>query len=165
MPERQRIYIADATGVGFEGKSSLPDGRSVSVIVSVQVQTADGDTYETDVQARQVRQELLSLDLDDVSLSRQAREPDNSKGDAIAVGTLIVTMANSAVLVAVCQVIRAWVTRSQGRRATIRYGKEPGQSLEITGVSSEQQQQLINAFLRVMQRDLGELEEGSTFEK
>jgi hypothetical protein len=126
------------------------------VIVSVQVQTADSDAYETDVQARHLRQELLSLDLDDVTLGREAPAPSSGKGEAIAVGTIIMTMANSAVLVAACQVIRAWVTRGQGRHAIIRYGKGQGQSLEISGATTAQHQKLIDAFLSTMRRDLEE---------
>lgn len=124
------------------------------MIISVHMDTAGHDAYEADVQARLLRRELLSLELDDVTLDRRAGEEEGSKGGAIAAETLIMTMANSAVLVAACQVIRAWVTRANGRSATIRYGRGQGQSLKITGSNAVQQQQLIDAFVAAMHRDL-----------
>jgi hypothetical protein len=119
------------------------------VIVAVQLQSADDDAVNLDLQAHRLREELLLLDLDDVTLGRGTSEPDGAKGDAIAVGTLIMTMSNSAVLVGACQVIRSWVTRGQGRRATIRYGKD--QTLEVTNLTAAQQQDLIDAFLKTVQ--------------
>jgi hypothetical protein len=126
------------------------------VILSVQMATADSDEYDGDTQARLLRNELLSLDLDDVTLDRPAVHEQGSKGGAITTDTLIMTTANSAVLVAACQVIRSWVTRANGRSATLRYGGRRGQSLKITGSSAAQHQELIDAFVAAVRHDLEE---------
>ena len=112
----------------------------------------NGDADELDRLTHQLREELLLLDLENVTLGRDVREPDGTKGDAIAIGTLIMTLGNSAVLVAACQVVRAWVTRGKARHATIKYGKN--RTLDITGATAAQQQKLIDAFLGTMQHDL-----------
>jgi hypothetical protein len=123
----------------------------VLVIIAVELHAAADDADQLDLQTRQLREELLLLDLDNVTLGRDAHEPDRAKGNAIAVGTLIMTLGNSAVLVAVCQVVRSWVTRGQARRAVIRYGKN--RTLDITGMTTAQQQKLIEAFIEAMHRD------------
>lgn len=122
--------------------------------MSVHLQSDRSDAYELDALTRQLRRELLSLDLDNVTLDREVEIPKDAKGEAIAIGTLVMTLANSAVLVAACQVIRAWVSRGQGRGATIRFGKESGQTLEIQGASKAQNQQIIDAFLMTMRLEV-----------
>jgi hypothetical protein len=130
----------------------------VIIAVELELQVVDGDASELDLQARQLREELLLLDLDNVALGRGVREPEGAKGDSIAVGTLIMTLANSAVLAAACQVIRAWVIRGQARHATISYGEN--RTLDITGATTAQQQELIDAFLATMKRDIESTYEG-----
>lgn len=127
------------------------------MIIAVELQAVNDDADGLDLQARQLREELLLLDLDRVTLGRGVREPEGAKGDAIAIGTLIMTLGNSAVLAAACQVIRAWVSRGQTRHATISYGKN--RTLEITGATTAQQQELIEAFLAAMQHDIESADE------
>ena len=127
------------------------------MIIAVELQVVNGDADELDRLTHQLREELLLLDLENVTLGRDVREPDGTKGDAIAIGTLIMTLGNSAVLVAACQVVRAWVTRGQARQATIKYGKN--RTLDITGATTAQQQKLIDAFLGTMQHELESVSE------
>jgi hypothetical protein len=122
------------------------------VIISAELQVVNDDAAELDLQTRQLREELLMLDLDSVTLGRDVSEPDGAKGDPIAIGTLLMTLGNSAVLAAVCQVVRAWVARGKARHATIKYGKD--RTLEITGATTKQQQQLIDAFLATLRHDI-----------
>jgi hypothetical protein len=112
--------------------------------VSIQIKISDSHREETDRLTRQLRQQLLALDVDDVALGRDGQPPAGAKGDAITVGTLVVSLANSAGLAAICQVIRTWVTRDRGRRVIIKDGKR---TLDITGTNPAQQQQIIDAFL------------------
>jgi hypothetical protein len=111
--------------------------------VSVHVH-ADEEPDRFDRLTRLLRQELLGLDVEDVTLARNGQAPPGARGDAISVGTLIVTLANSAGLAGVCQLMRTWVTRDQGRRIVLKNGKR---SLEITGANTAQHQQIIDAFL------------------
>ena len=112
--------------------------------VSVQVGTSDGDAAEADRLARQFRQEVLGLDVETVAVPGAGAAPYGAKGDPASIGTLVVTLANSAVLASLCQLARAWVIRARGRRITI---KDRDRALEIDGASTAQQQQLIDAFL------------------
>jgi hypothetical protein len=120
------------------------------MMVSVHLDTAGGDVLDLDRTARQLRRELLALDLEDISFAR-VEAPAGSRGDAVTVSTLILTLTNSAVLVAACQVLRAWVLRAQGRRVSVRYGDK---RVEITGATGSQQQQVIDAAVRTMLGDL-----------
>jgi hypothetical protein len=104
----------------------------------VDVRTTDGDDEEWDSLARQLRREMLALDVDDVTVARPEDIAAGAKGDPITIGTLIVT-ASSAALTAACQLVRIWTTRDQGRKAIIHVGTR---TLEITGANSTQQQQL-----------------------
>jgi hypothetical protein len=112
--------------------------------VSIRIQASAGNIAEVDRLSRELRRELLRLDVDDVALAPGGKAPADAKGDPVTVGMLIVSLANSAGLVGICQVARGWVNRDQGRRITVKDGKR---TLEITGASSEQQQQVIDAFL------------------
>jgi ATP-dependent Zn protease len=123
------------------------------LIVSVHLRSDESDAHELDALTRQLRRELLSLDLDSVTLDREVEVPESAKGEAVAIGTLVMTLANSAVLVAACQVIRTWINRGEARGATIRFGKKSDRILEIHGASKAQNQQIIDAFLITMQHE------------
>lgn len=112
--------------------------------VSVQIGIVGGNADEIDRLARQFRQELLGLDVEAVAVPSGGTAPSGAKGDPVTIGTLIVTMANSAVLAGICQVARAWVTGARGRHIMIKDGDR---SLEIDGASASQMQQVIDKFL------------------
>lgn len=119
--------------------------------VSVQVSTG-GDAEETDRLARQFRQEALALDLESATLASSPDTPAGAKGDPIVIGTLIITLANSAVLRSLCQLASSWVTRDLRRRIVL---KDKDKTLEITGANVAQHQQLIDAFLARTNRQSG----------
>lgn len=70
--------------------------------ISVQVSINGDDAEETDWRTRQFRQELLALDTDTVTLPQQGAAPPGAKGNLVTTGTLIATLANSAVLASIC---------------------------------------------------------------
>ncbi|MEV0056486.1 hypothetical protein AB0H34_39120 [Saccharopolyspora shandongensis] len=112
--------------------------------VSVQVGVADGDAEELDRLTRRLREDLLQLDVDRVAIPSEP-SPEGSKGTGDLLGTLLVTVANSAVLVSVCQLVRAWVMHNKNRRVVLKDGER---TLELTATSAEQHEQIISAFLR-----------------
>lgn len=112
--------------------------------VSVQVEIDDADAEELDQSTRRMRDELLELDVADVSADRSALTPEGAKGDAVTVGTLVITLT-PMVLGSVCQLLRIWVSREKGRRIVLKDGKK---TLEITGSTTERHQQLIDTFLK-----------------
>ena len=140
MQRRVSVYLS-------RGRRDLErDHTGVDVTaVYVHVEVEGGDPLGLDAAVRQLRQELLRLDIDDAVIPDSAT-PLNSgaKGIPVDGGTLLVGMANSAVLVSVFQLIGNWLGRGEGRRrVTIRDGER---SLEVTAVSRAQAQQIIEAF-------------------
>ncbi|HEY2700500.1 MAG TPA: hypothetical protein VGJ45_33915 [Pseudonocardiaceae bacterium] len=119
--------------------------------VLIEFDEADVDEEEHDLLARLLRMELQALELDDVRLPVTASAPTGTKGGAASTGQLVVSLANSAafgaVLTSLVQVLRAWITRGQGRRVVLKDGER---SLELTGASTDQQQQAVDAFARSM---------------
>jgi Effector Associated Constant Component 1 len=92
-----------------------------------------------------LRDELLKLDLDAVEEAASGPPPRGAKGSAAdAVGTLIVTLSNSAVLVALAGVLRSWVSRGKGRKVTLRLGAD---MIEVSEASAEDQARLIASWM------------------
>ncbi|HEY4457553.1 MAG TPA: hypothetical protein VGN81_24785 [Pseudonocardiaceae bacterium] len=119
--------------------------------VLIEFDEADVDDQGHDLLGRLLRAELQALEVDDVRLPVAATVPAGAKGTAAATGQLIVSLANSAafgaVLTSLVQVLRAWIARGQGRRVILKDGDR---SLELTGASTDQQQQAVDAFARSM---------------
>lgn len=95
---------------------------------------------------QQLRRELLELDVEAVELLRSGKAPSKAKaGDAITWGSLLLTLAASGgVLTTLIQVLQSWLTRHEQRSLTLEID---GDRLEITGVSSKEQERLIEAWL------------------
>lgn len=115
---------------------------------------ADTDARDRDLFARQLRDELLALEVDEVQLAACNRVPRGAKGTAATSGDLLIGLANSAafgaVMTSLVQVLRAWIARGQGRQVTMKDGER---SLELTGASVEAQKQALEAFVRSMHDD------------
>ncbi len=120
-------------------------------VVLIEFRDVDVDAEDHDLHGRLLRRELRALDVVDVRLPVAASVPIGAKGTATSTGQLIVSLANSAafgaVLTSIVQVLRAWITRGQGRRVILKDGER---SLELTGANVDQQQQAVDAFARSM---------------
>lgn len=114
----------------------------------VQLCLIESDLKELEEVSRHIRAEILDLDVHDVEFKR-AEAPDAAKGEGVTIGSLVVTLANSAVLVSIIQVIRSWLARDEGRQAKLSDGER---TLELTGVTSDQQQLIIQAMLTAMEQ-------------
>jgi len=109
---------------------------------------SDPETDEQEMEElnRQLRKELMELDVDAVDQVGSGRAPAGAKGDPVTLGTLLVTLAASGgVLTTVINTVQSWLTRQERHAITVEIG---GDKLTITSVSSEQQQRLINDFIR-----------------
>ena len=119
--------------------------------VLIEFDEADADAGELDLLVRLLRVELRALEVDDVRMPVTGTAPAGAKGTAASTGQLLVSLANSAafgaVLTSLVQVLRAWIARGQGRRVVLKDGDR---SLELTGASTDQQQQAVAAFARAM---------------
>ncbi len=94
----------------------------------------------------QLRQELLEFDVDAVELAHVGEPPPGTRAvDFVALGALVVTLANSKILSAVVGALGAWVGRQPQRSIKLKLG---GDDIELSGVSSDEQRRLAEAWLR-----------------
>ncbi|MEU9332299.1 hypothetical protein AB0D49_03920 [Streptomyces sp. NPDC048290] len=115
------------------------------VKVRVVVGAGDGSDGRELVDAvRQLREMLLRRSVEDVVPEGGGAGPGHSKGGELVVaGTLVVTLVPQ-VITAVVAVVQAWSERAAGRSARLEFGDD---SLEMTGLTARQQQELIDRFL------------------
>ena len=95
-----------------------------------------------------LRQELLALDVEDVTAPRVGEAPPGARAfDVVAVGGLLVTLGRSAGgLLAVVSAIRKWLGRGAGAPRTVRL-EIAGDVLELSGATAADQQRLIELFV------------------
>lgn len=101
----------------------------------------DSDAEELLQLTQRLRGELLELDVDTVALQTEGEAPEGAKGlDLLAMGGLVVQFAlTSGVLKSVVDTTVAWLGRQQARSVKLTLD---GDTLELTGVSSAEQQRL-----------------------
>ena len=104
---------------------------------------ADADAEERDDAARALRRELLELDVDAVQRP-VVPAPDGARaGEAIVLGTLLVTLA-PPVLTSACTVIADWIGRRGDRSVELELD---GDRIALGGVSEEDRRRLIELFI------------------
>lgn len=104
---------------------------------------ADGDTEELLELTELLRGELLELDVDSVEPVSESSGPDQAKGLAVMAGWLVVQLGSVDRLRGLLGAVFAWAARTN-REVEVNYG---GDVLKVSGVSSEQQETIINAWL------------------
>jgi hypothetical protein len=103
------------------------------------------DEDELEQLAHSLRVELLDLDVDAVESAAAGPAPENSRAvEALMLGALIVRVGRSSeALSSLVRTVRGWVGDSE-RRVRIELD---GDVLEVTGVSSEERQRLVDAWI------------------
>jgi len=93
----------------------------------------------------QLREEILELDVENAELGKLKEAPDGTKAvDPVSIGTLVVTLlAAGGIITTLINAIQSWLTRHDRRSITLEIN---GDKLQITGISSEEQQQLIKVW-------------------
>ena len=105
---------------------------------------------ETDVEelaelTTQLREELLELDVETVDLVSVGEKPEKAKAvDPISWGTLLVTLISAGGMNSLINVLQSWLSRHERRSITLKIGDD---ELEVTGISSKEQQRLMEAWL------------------
>lgn len=96
-----------------------------------------------------LRQELLQLDVEDVTALRIGDAPPGAKAvDAVAVGGLLVNLGSHAgSLGAVVSAVRKWLKRTPGVSRTVRL-EIAGEFLELSAASAAEQGRLIDLFVQ-----------------
>jgi hypothetical protein len=104
----------------------------------------DGEAAELDEAARQLRRELLELDVDEVRpVVSDTPTPGTRAVDAAVLGSLAIT-AGREVIGGVVRALMQWIGRRANRSVKITIGED---SIELSDVSAEDQHRLIESFL------------------
>jgi hypothetical protein len=104
-----------------------------------------GPDYDADEHAQlsyRLRAELLDLDVDAVKVAAGGPAPDGAKAaDAFTLGGLVIVLGlRRHVLRAVVDTVAAWLARQQARSVKLTLD---GDTLEVTGLTSMEQSQLM----------------------
>lgn len=120
------------------------------LMLRVEVST-EVDAEELADATRQLREELIELEVDDVNFVHDTDIPDKSKAlPAINWTTLVVTLAASGgVLTTLINALQSWLSRNEQSSISLEI---EGDKLEVTGVSSEEKRRLIKSWLSRHQR-------------
>jgi hypothetical protein len=114
----------------------------------VQLSESGADAERLDTLTGYLRQELVQLDVGDVTALRAGPPPPGARAiDAIAIGGLLITLTRSAQGVRnVVSAIRGWLAQGDGSKRTVRLELD-GDVLELSEVSEKDQTRLIELFV------------------
>jgi hypothetical protein len=106
----------------------------------------DSDAEELAELTQRLRGQLLELDVDAVEPATEGEAPAGAKGiELLAIGGLVVQFAmKSEILRSVVDATSAWLGRQQGRSVKLTLD---GDTLEVTGVSSDEQRRLVDLWV------------------
>jgi hypothetical protein len=110
--------------------------------------TPESDDEELELITRRLRDEILKLDVEDVDLVKAGEIPKGARaGDVVTLGSLLVTLiASGGVLPNLINAVQSWLGRTkQGHSITLEVD---GDKLEVTRISSQTQQQLIDTWIK-----------------
>jgi Effector Associated Constant Component 1 len=114
----------------------------------LKIDEEDADEQRREDLARSLRDELLYLDVDDVRPVRDGEPPPGSRGiDVAQVGALVVSFDGAMHAVAtVVATIKSWLGSAHAERSVeLTVGDK---TLKLSSASKEQQEQLIQEFMR-----------------
>jgi hypothetical protein len=120
--------------------------KSESAELELSVDAGPGaDEDELERLARNLRTELLELDVETVEPAAAGPAPDDARAvEALLLGALVVKVGRSSeALSSLVHTVRGWLGDSD-RRVRIELD---GDVLEVSGVSSEERQRLVDAWI------------------
>jgi hypothetical protein len=119
------------------------EGGELTVELEV---TADTDAEELALLTNRLREELLGLDVDAVYPASGGQAPDSSKGiGLLAAGGLVVRFVlRQDLLHSIIDGVQSWLSRQHARSIKLTLD---GDSLELTGVSSAEQDRLVELWV------------------
>ena len=115
--------------------------------LALQLETLpDTDSEELAALVQRLRAELLDLDVDRVEPLTAGEAPEGAKGvELLALGGLVVQFVLlPGVLTSIVDGVRSWLQRQSARSVKLTLD---GDSLEVTGVSSEEQDRLVELWI------------------
>jgi hypothetical protein len=118
--------------------------RSATLGIQVAV-GPDADAEEVAASTQQLRRELLDLDVEEVQQPAAGQPPPGAKGiELAALGTLVVTLAQTQLLGVVVGAVRSWLAGQQQRSIKLELD---GDVLELSGLSTREQRRLTEEWL------------------
>ena len=125
----------------------MTEERAHGPAATLDVLEDGADDERLDTVTRHLREELGHLDVGEVVPARGGTAPAGSKGfDVVAVGGLLLAVANSTALRAVVMTVRGWLGRSPQPDRKVRLEVD-GDVLELSGASSAEQDRLVELFV------------------
>jgi hypothetical protein len=117
----------------------------VSTELKIELFEPDADPETVDELTRNLRNELLDLDVDSITQPVLGPAPEGSKGlELMAIGALLVQVKNSIpVVTSVVSAIRSWLQRGSSPGRSLKVTVE-GRTLELTAATAEQQQRIVD---------------------
>lgn len=108
------------------------------------------DAEEKERVTRQLREELMRLDVDGVDFVKSGKAPAKAKaGDPITWGKLLLMLVPSGgVLTTIISAIQSWLTRHNQRSMSLEIN---GNKIDIKDISSEDQKRLIDSWISTIQ--------------
>ena len=122
-----------------------PTGRPGTARLTVVIERGpDVDAEELDHLARQLRDQLLQLDVEDIRPLRDGEAPPGSKAvDPASAGAMVVTLATAAIP-GVIGIVQGWLRGRPAAAVKVTLGRD---SIELTNATAAQLDQLTRAFL------------------
>ena len=107
---------------------------------------SEADEQELEMLSRQLREELMELDVESVDLVRVGEKPVGAKvGEPISWGAILITLfATGGVVTTLIKTIESWLSRHERCSLTLELN---GDKLEIKGISLQERQKLIDAWI------------------
>jgi len=101
------------------------------------------DEQELEQLSQSLREDLLGLGVESVEQVHEGEAPAGSKGDALTLSTLVVTLAPT-VLNGLITMLQSWLTRHERTSLTLQ---SKGRKITVKGELSKEQQKLITEWL------------------
>lgn len=114
--------------------------------LNLRIDPGELDPPEAAELTHQLRSELLDLDVEAVDLKVAGEAPAGTRGgDVVALGELVVTLVvSSGLLTSAVNTMQQWLLRSGSRSIRLELD---GDVLEVTGISSSRQDELIGTWV------------------
>lgn len=130
-------------------QTDSPSAQPVAVAVELADESADA--AELEALTVSLRRELLALDVDRVDRVRRDDAPEGAKAlDALALGALAVRLVTRPELLrTLARTLQSWLGDRTDRTVKLQLGENV---LELTGVSSSQQDRLVDEWIEQVRR-------------
>jgi hypothetical protein len=126
--------------------------NDVATELKIELFEPDADPETVDELTRNLRNELLDLDVDAITQPVVGAAPEGSKGlELMAIGALLVQVKNSLpVVTAVVSAVRSWLQRGSSPGRSLKVTVD-GRTLELTAATADQQQRIVEEFVRSLE--------------